>query len=306
VTSGAALLLGCSIGGELLNPGAPEWITVARELGIDGQRCVSVAAPLLFLQLAVATPLFWWLSQRADAKELAVSEPSAASEVEFRVNFLKAAVPLVPVALLFVTGPPLSLVEVPREWLIDPARPGDAANFASRRIGAAMLLGVVLAALTAPRRGLETAQVFFEGAGYAMTHIISLIVAATCFGKGVEGIGVKEVIGDLIGGRAAVLFPAAGALPLGFSMLCGSGMATTQALFGFFVESAREAGVEPMRVGAVVAIAAAAGRTMSPVAAVVLMSGRLTETEPLRLVRRVMVPLMAATAVMVAGALLGL
>ena len=54
-----------------------------------------------------------------------------------------------------------------------------------------------------------------------------------------------------------------------------------------------------LRVGAVVSIAAAAGRTMSPVAAVVFMCASLTGSDPLVIARRVAGPLFAASAVTV-------
>ncbi len=307
VTTGAALLLGCSLGGDLLNPGAPEWRTVAEALHGDSRECVTRVFGLLLLQVGVATTVFWLLSLRAEraVPRAEVVEESAAEGPAFRVSYVKAAVPLVPLVLLFVTGPPLNLIEVPRDWLTDPAKPADAANFNSRLIGAAMLVGVVVAAAVAPRSGLGTAKAFFEGAGYAMTHIISLIVAAACFGKGVEGIGVKEALGRAVGARPALLVPTAGLLPLGFAAVCGSGMATTQALFGFFVEPAQGAGIDPLLVGSVVAIVASAGRTMSPVAAVVLMSASMTGSEPFALVRRVVVPLLCGVAaVLVTAALL--
>jgi DcuC family C4-dicarboxylate transporter len=309
VTSGAALLLGCSLGGDLLNPGAPEWRTVATALKLeDSTACITRdLVLLLLLQVGVCTAIFWVLSRRAEAALPKPSEPAPApgdAPAEFRVNYLKAAVPLVPVVLLFLTGPPLQLVSVPKEWLVDLQRTGDAANFGSRLIGAAMLLGVGLAALTSPRKLPGTAKAFFEGAGYAMTHIISLIVVAQCFGKGVENIGVKDALGRVVGGRPSLLLPAAGLLPLGFAAVCGSGMATTQALFGFFVGPAQSAGIDPLLVGAVVAITASAGRTMSPVAAIVLMSASLTASEPLALVRRVVVPLLCGSAAVVVTAAL--
>jgi DcuC family C4-dicarboxylate transporter len=307
VTTGAALLLGCSLGGDLLNPGAPEWRTVAEALGTDSRECVTHVFWLLMLQVGVATVVFWALSARAER-----SSPTDGAESEahaegkaFRVNYVKAAVPLVPVVLLFLTGPPLRLIDVPHEWLTDPTKAGDAANFNSRLIGAAMLVGVVAAAAVTPSAAPGTAGAFFNGAGYAMTNIVSLIVAAACFGKGVEGIGVKDALGRVVGAWPGLLMPAAGLLPLGFAAVCGSGMATTQALFGFYVDPARAAGTDPLLVGSVVAITASAGRTMSPVAAIVLMSGSMTGSEPLTLVRRVVLPLACGVvAVLVAAALL--
>ena len=74
---------------------------------------------------------------------------------------------------------------------------------------------------------------------------------------------------------------------MAFAFLCGSGIAATKGLFDVFAESAVQHGFEPLEVGAVMAICADAGRTMSPVAAVTLMCARLTGTEPLELVKRV-------------------
>jgi DcuC family C4-dicarboxylate transporter len=307
VTTGAALLLGCSLGGDLLNPGAPEWRTVAEALGTDSRECVTHVFWLLLLQVGIATAVFWVLSARAERSASAAGAGESGADAEgkaFRVNYVKAVVPLVPVVLLFLTGPPLRLIDVPHDWLTDPAKAGDAANFNSRLIGAAMLVGVVAAAAVTPSAAPGTAGAFFQGAGYAMTNIVSLIVAAACFGKGVEGIGVKDALGRLVGAWPGLLVPAAGLLPLGFAAVCGSGMATTQALFGFYVEPARAAATDPLLVGSVVAITASAGRTMSPVAAIVLMSASMTGSEPLALVRRVVLPLVCGViAVLVAAAL---
>jgi DcuC family C4-dicarboxylate transporter len=62
-----------------------------------------------------------------------------------------------------------------------------------------------------------------------------------------------------------------------------------------------------VQVGAVVSLSAAAGRTMSPVAAVTLMCAALTGTDPLALVRRVALPLLAGIlAVLLGSAVLAL
>src|SRR5439155_2465390 len=189
VTTGAALLLGSSLGGELLNPGAPELITVSTRLKVEPSACVVSNAPLLLLHLVTATLLFWLISLRAERrqeKELELHPSPMPEEQEsppFRVNLLKALVPLVPLCLLFLTAlPGLQLLRVPHDWLV-PVEEDEA--FGTRLIGAAMLVGAVVAALVSFRRAAGTAKAFFEGAGYAFAHIISLIVTAQCFGKGV-------------------------------------------------------------------------------------------------------------------------
>jgi DcuC family C4-dicarboxylate transporter len=75
-------------------------------------------------------------------------------------------------------------------------------------------------------------------------------------------------------------------------------------LYAFFGEPAVELGRDPVHVGAVVSLAAAAGRTMSPVAAVTLLCAALTATSPIDLVKRVAPPLLAGVAVMVVVAIL--
>jgi len=229
------------------------------------------------------------------------SEP--APPLDFRVNLVKALVPLVPTTLLFLTGPPLQVISIPQRWLVDVDRPGDLLHCDSRLIGAAMLVGVVLATAVGGASAWDSARAFFEGAGYALTHIISVIIAATCFGKGVDAIGLAKHLSALISNRLGLLITASGTVPLAFAWVCGSGMASTQSLFQFFVEPSQSLNVSPLHVGAVVSIAAAAGRTMSPVAAVTLMCATFTETNPFELVRRLALPLLGGMAVVILLAL---
>jgi DcuC family C4-dicarboxylate transporter len=345
LTTGSALLLGCSIGGELLNPGAPEFRTISQALStpetiVPSTECVAHVFPLILPQLAIATGLFWILSLKAEASFLGNREsgigdrvvsigPSSipdsrppspdpkspnpdsrsptldprSSPLEFRVNIIKALVPLVPITLLFLTGPPLQIVSIPKAWLVNIEKPDDLLHFDSRLIGAAMLVGVVLAALVGGASAWNSASAFFEGAGYAFTNIISVIVAATCFGKGVDTIGLAKQFSAFISNRSALLVTSAGVIPLAFAWTCGSGMASTQSLFQFFVDPSQALNVSPLHIGAIVSIASAAGRTMSPVAAVTLMCATLTETNPFDLVRRLALPLIMATAVTILIAL---
>src|SRR6185312_13674882 len=70
VTTGAALLLGSSLGGDLLNPGAPEVRTVseASKIPITEGRWMAHALPLFLIELTVTVVVFWLLSVRAEAK----------------------------------------------------------------------------------------------------------------------------------------------------------------------------------------------------------------------------------------------
>jgi DcuC family C4-dicarboxylate transporter len=310
LTTGAALLLGSSLGGELLNPGAPEVVTISTvmdKLGvhIEPHEIIGYILPLLLVQLAVAGSLFWLTSRWHESRyrpEKTLTDVDLEAP-DFQVNYLKAAIPLVPLVILFLTGPPFQLLKLPHGWLVNSAE--DAAGyFSSRLVGVAMVLGVAAAVAVTPAQVGTATAAFFEGAGHAFSYIIALIVAATCFSKGVEVIGLAGVLGTLIERVPGALLPTAGALPMSFAFLNGSGMATSQSLFPFFAPPTLAVGMAPAHVGAVISIAAAAGRTMSPVAAVVLMCGEMTKTSPFDLVKRVALPLVVGVSVMVTAAIL--
>src|SRR5262245_58596367 len=118
VTIGAALLLGASIGGELLNPGAPELQSVSAAVGVESFVCVDRVLPLLAPHLTIATALFWWLHRRGQRKAAVEKVGWALPQDRFTVNPFKASVPLLPIVLLFLLGAPLHLFTVPRSWLL--------------------------------------------------------------------------------------------------------------------------------------------------------------------------------------------
>jgi len=314
-TIGACLLLGASVGGELLNPGAPELLTVAKVTKVTTQEQVSRYLPgPVFVQLAVSLAVLWvlsgWWEKASGPRERAVpphldaptEQPAdAGRSPDERVNLLKAFVPLVPLVLLFLAGPPLHALDVPDAWL---AAPKDGARdtdlYSTRLIGLAMLVGVLVAMAVTPGKARDGVTQFFAGAGYGFANIVSLIVTATCFGKAIEGAGLAAALGRLIADYPDLLQPLAAFVPLAFAAVSGSGMASTQSLYGFFFQPAVDLGHDPTAVGALVGVGSAAGRTMSPVAAVTLMCATLTHTNPFVLARRVALPLLAGVAAVVA------
>jgi DcuC family C4-dicarboxylate transporter len=313
LTAGAALLLGSSIGGELLNPGAPELITTiqkckeaAVERGVDpsiydSDRCVRRILPLNFLALLVGTLVFWAMSSR---ETLEVGAETIWAD-DFRVDRLKAMVPLVPLALLYVTSFPLHWVEIPPNWIENPQANGTPSDrFQTRLIGVMMLVGVVVAALASPRKSEGVTRAFFDGAGYGFGQIVSVIVVANCFGAAIKLIGFADLIRVMIHAAPQAIVPLAGTVSLAFAALCGSGMATAQSLFGFFAGPALDLGIDPTQIGAVVSVASAAGRTMSPFAAVTLCVAAMTETGPFALAKRVAAPLLLSTAAVIVLAML--
>lgn len=325
---GSALLLGASVGGELFNPGAPELNTVKDKTGADTVTLARVHLPWVVVPQLVVSLLVFWALTRWWWKSDAPATDTAPAPVG-RINWLKAAVPVVPLVLLLLSGPPLSVINIPPDWLVEVKAPkvgtaderqvavvGPTAVEAARlerakaekaaekaaggrMVGLAMVLGAAVAALTSPKKAGGTAKAFFEGAGYGFANIVSLIVVAVAFGKAVELAGFGDVVKWAVVQAPWLLVPLAVVLPWAFAVASGSGMASTASLYGFFHEPAVAAGMNPNDVGSLVSIGSAAGRTMSPVAAVAVMCGKLTDTTPWALAGRVAIPLLSGLVVVI-------
>ena len=81
-------------------------------------------------------------------------------------------------------------------------------------------------------------------------------------------------------------------------------IAPAVAIMNAMVPGAESLRIDPHRLGALIALTAHFGRTMSPAAAVVFLCASLSRTSPMDLIRRVMPPLLAGGAVLVLAAAL--
>jgi DcuC family C4-dicarboxylate transporter len=299
-TAGAVLLLGCSMGGELFNPGAVEIVTLSDLTGVKPTAVVEGIARWNLLASSAALAAFWLLHLRESRRRPEGLHPDGGAEpVEpgFRVHPLKALVPAVPIVILFagpwVLGVP-RLITLTGEGLVRLSDPAS--------ILVAMLMGVAAAGVTSPRHVARFAAAFFDGAGYAYVHVISLIVTATVFAEGVRATGLIDALAAAIVGRRALAVATAIVLPCGLARVCGSGIAPAVAAMRALVPQATSLGIDPIRLGALAAVAAHFGRTMSPAAAVVAMSVTLTGAERGHILRQVTTPLLAGLVVLTLAA----
>jgi DcuC family C4-dicarboxylate transporter len=302
VTAAATLVLGASIGGELVNPGGPEYGTVLGSANRDSSApysradCVRRTFPINAVQCLVALAVFWWMSRR-DAAE--APAPAASAEAIPRPNLLFAVVPLFPLVFLFATAKPWSVIPVDERWLATTDELDSSPSIAdSRLIGFAMLLGSAVAAIVVfafgkTRTAGEVGKAFFQGAGYAYAEVISLIVVASCFANAVRDAGANTLL-DAVAEHAGALFvPVAAYATAAFAFLSGSGIAATQGMFPLLANSAAQRGIDVFSMGCVAVLGSAAGRTASPVAAVNFLCSGMAKVEPWQITRRVFVPILA-------------
>jgi DcuC family C4-dicarboxylate transporter len=296
--AGAVLLLGASMGGELFNPGAVELRKLAELTGLSGSQVVARSARLNLAACSTALLVFWLLAVRDRRRNGEADEKSSSSDetnpaAPFRVNLVKALVPLLPLLILssdsvLGTNPILRSLEGPPKIL------------------AAMLIGAAAAGLTSPRSAGGLAPSFFEGAGYAYHHVISLIVVASAFAEAIRLSGLIELVIQSIRPWPSLALVVSAVAPWGLAVIAGTGIAPAVAVMEFFVPAAQSMGLDPIRLGTLSALGAHFGRTMSPAAAVVMVSARLAQANAWELIRLVAAPLAAGGLVLLSAAFLGL
>ena len=140
VTAGSVLLMGCSMGGELNNPGAVEVVTLSAPHATSsrtGSSPGSSAGTCGRASPRCSRPGAWPCStSEGGPTRRPIEGPAAGTPPPpIRPNPIKAAVPLVPLTLLFLVP---RLVDLPRELVGPPMTLS------------ALLIGVAAAALTTP------------------------------------------------------------------------------------------------------------------------------------------------------------
>jgi len=147
---------------------------------------------------------------------------------------------------------------------------------------------------------LTLSRAFFDGMGVAYASIISLTITAQCFGAGLAAIGLAEALLRLAT-ETRMLNPLAAGFPWALSTLSGSGSGPVLAFAQTFLTQV-DAAHDPTKLGALACFGGAFGRTMSPVAAVVVYTSGLVGVAPVPLVGRVLPALLAGAVVALAVA----
>src|SRR5205085_6104029 len=131
------------------------------------------------------------------------------------------------------------------------------------------LIGAMTAAALALRDVPRLAREGFDGMGSAYGNVISLTISAQCFGAGVAASGLGDALLRHVGGSPWALAASSVAMPWVLAALSGSGSGPVLAF--------AQIGLAPLgdrpgldSPGALACLAAAFGRTMSPVSAVVV------------------------------------
>lgn len=198
----------------------------------------------------------------------------------FKVNPIKAIIPIIPLALLVLASKqvgvlPTKAFSVPVCMLIGTA------------------IGLIVALFSKQKIG-EASKKFCRGAGDGFCDVVILIAAAAMFASGMKAIGLTGALVDAMKGSQSVAMFAAAAGPFVMAAISGSGNAAALAFNQAITPNAADFGLTIVQLGAVAQIAAGLGRSMSPVAGGVIILAGIAGVNPMEVVERTAIPAIVA------------
>jgi DcuC family C4-dicarboxylate transporter len=187
---------------------------------------------------------------------------------EFKVNLIKALVPVLPLAILILGST------------------GTVSAFKQLGISHAMIIGVFIAFLVTWKNPATLSKEFWHGAGDAFGHVFGIITCALVFVGGLTAIGLVKAMIDAMITHPDIAKVSSAYGPFLLGIMSGSGDAAAVAFNKAVTVDAAKFGLSPMNMGSVAAISGALGRTMSPVAGGAIICASLAGVNPLEIPKR--------------------
>ena len=286
ITAAATLLLGCSGGGSLYNPGDADLVAIHEA----SKAPMKLALDAMFLPLLAgfltAVAFFTLIESRGRPPAPAVTADPDDGGAH---PWWKALLPPLQVAAIFLMMPGVFFRTLPAPF--EKGLP----------VAHAMIAATIIVLLLCRGDVSLLVKKFCEGLGYAYAHIITLIVTASCFIAGLTEVGLTERFVTLVAGVGWTAKISAGVITGFLAIVAGTGIGPSVAFSKAVLPALRDTNLAgALDLGALAAIAATFGRTMSPVAAVVIFCATFGHAKPIELIKHTAIPLLAGFGVMLA------
>lgn len=202
------------------------------------------------------------------------SDGSNSSE-NFSVNYLKALVPIIPLALLILSSKQVGILP-------------------EMSVALSMVLGVIIALVITWSDAQKVCVQFFDGMGSAYSNVIGLIICATVFTSGLAAMGLVATLIELMDGSQSLAAISGTFGPFIIALISGSGDAASFAFNGAVTPYAEQFGMSIVGLGSLAQIAGAIGRAVSPVAGAAIICAGLAKVSPIEVSKRNLLPCLAA------------
>lgn len=276
--AGAAVMAGTF--GSVLSPGQMHNPFIAKLAGIDVMSVIAGHAFAAVVGAVVGAVCLTAIAmlRKEDRGYEGQANILAHDAEQFKVNIIKAIVPVVPLVLLVLGSQQVHL--------IPPVS-----------VPVAMIIGTILGFFVTFMNPQDISKQFFAGMGDAFGSIVGIIAAAAVFIQGMEFIGLTGALIEAMKHSQNAAQLAATFGPFLVAVLSGSGDAATLAFNGAITPQAPQFGYQISQMGSLAYLAGAFGRTMSPVAGAAIICAQLAGVNPVELSRRNALGMIAAAIV---------
>ncbi|PRP66240.1 C4-dicarboxylate transporter DcuC [Nonlabens agnitus] len=290
--SAASVITGCTAFG--IGPASAITASAVSILETDSASFFVNHQVLLVLPLTLSMMVtYYFVNKHFDKKNpiRQFDEPTDEDELEVKAPLIYSIIPLLPIILLIMFSKLFTLFGTP--IILDTTT--------------AMFISLFVALIFEwIRKGNITTvftslKVFWNGMGNIFKTVVTLIIAADIFAKGLISLGFIEGLLNLV---RTIGFSAVGVIIVMTvmiflaSMLMGSGNASFFAFGPLVPKIAAKLGVDPIKMILPMQLSASMGRTVSPVAGVIIAVSEIAGVSTLAIVKRNLIPLTVALVVM--------
>ena len=268
--AGAAVLMGTY--GSILSPGMSHNNFVSKISNMGVMDFIALHTPFSLIMMGIGlvgiTIVCLVLrDNKPTAEELTAYEAKEGGSEITKINPLKALAPLVPLIILVVGN----------SWV--PAL--------KMGVAQAMVLGAIFTLVVS----WTDPQKFFRGMGDGYGSVMGIIIAAGVFAAGLRTAGLIDAFVTALKASNELARWGGSIGPFVLAVITGSGDAATFAFNEAVTPHAADFGMQVPNLGALALISGSLGRTMSPIAGVVILISGLAMVQPMQLVKRTAIPM---------------
>ncbi|PQL20945.1 C4-dicarboxylate ABC transporter [Veillonella denticariosi JCM 15641] len=274
--AGSAVFLGTW--GSSLSPGLMFNPQVAQLAGTDVMTVIASFTMQAVVGLVVAAILLNIVAIVKKEHTGYVLESHSEDSKEFKVNYLYAIIPIIPLVLLVLGSKQVAVIP-------------------EISVPVSMLIGTAIGIVAVRPNVTDAVKKFFRGTGDGMCDVVGLMAAAACFTAGMQHIGLTSALIDGMKNSQQIAQIGAAFGPFLLAVISGSGNAAALAFNGAVTPHAADFGYGIMELGSMAQLGAGIGRSMSPVAGAGIIIAGLAGINPMELAKRNAVPCVAATVV---------
>lgn len=273
-----------------MGPGSANTAKASELLGMNNvmyfiEHQLPMTIPLTILLMV----LYYFTNRYFDKKDIekgrtVADKPIQASEMKLEVPMIFAILPVLPLLMLIVFSQYLQLFNPPIEL--------DTTTAMMVSVFIAMIFELVRT--RSFKSAYNSMKAFWAGMGKVFTDVVTLIVCAEVFSRGLIGLGLIDALVD---GASAVGFSG---VAIGITitiliflaaMLMGSGNASFFSFGPLIPSIAEKLGVSPASMVLPMQLSASMGRATSPIAGIIIAIAEVAGVSPFELAKRNMIPL---------------